>query len=216
MDGDRIGLVVERLEERVSRLESRAHADYRQLAADIQELKTAVGVLGVKVDERSVPRHLHLVAQEPREAIRRAKRRAAARSRDDSGGRNGEAFVTIVSVVASAIGLFLALRADIGKRIDRTEERIDRVEDRLGKRIDRVEDRARADRLEFVAEISQMKTSVSAQIAELNATVSAQTTELKTAVGVLGAKLDERSAPQRLVVQEPRADYKEPEDGPDA
>ncbi len=65
MDGDRIGLVVERLEERVSRLESRAHADYRQLAADIQELKTAVGVLGVKVDERSVPRHLHLVAQEP-------------------------------------------------------------------------------------------------------------------------------------------------------
>ena len=117
--------------------------------------------------------------------------------------------MTIVSVVASAIGLFLALRADIGKRIDR-------VEDRLGKRIDRVEDRARADRLEFVAEISQMKTSVSAQIAELNATVSAQTTELKTAVGVLGAKLDERSAPQRLVVQEPRADYKEPEDGPDA
>ena len=138
-----------------------------------------------------------------------------------------DAFVTIFSVVGSAIGLFLALRADIGKRIGR-------VEDRLGKRIDRVEDRARADRLEFVAEISRMKTSVSAQIAELtkavgaqfaelNATVSAQTTELKTAVGILGAKLDERSEPQRLVVQEPRGDYKagdgpedEPEDGPEA
>ena len=141
-----------------------------------------------------------------------------------------ETFVTIFSVVGSAIGLFLALRADIGKRIDRTEERIDRVEDRLGRRIDRVEDRARADHLELVAEIGQIKTSVSAQIAELtkavsaqiaelNATVSAQTTELKTAVGILGTKLDERSAPQRLVLQEPRADYKagdEPEDGPEA
>ena len=123
-----------------------------------------------------------------------------------------EAFVTIFSVVGSAIGLFLALRADIGKRIDR-------VEGRLGKRIDRVEDQARADRLELVAEIGQLKTAVSAQIAELNATVSAQTTELKTAVGILGTKLDERSAPQRLVVQEPRADYKagdEPEDGSEA
>ena len=112
-----------------------------------------------------------------------------------------EAFVTIFSVVGSAIGLFLALRADIGKRIDRVErrigQRIDRVEEGLGQRIDRVEDRARADHLEVVTEIG----------------------ELKTAVGVLGAKLDERSAPQRLVVQEPRADYKagdEPEDGPDA
>ena len=141
-----------------------------------------------------------------------------------------EAFVTIFSVVGSAIGLFLALRADIGKRINRTEERIDRVEDRLGRRIDRVEDRARADHLELVAEIGRLKTSVGAQIAEMNATVGAQiaemnatvgaqTTELKTAVGVLGAKLDERSAPQRLVVQEPHSDYKagdEPEDGPDA
>ena len=123
-----------------------------------------------------------------------------------------EAFVTIFSVVGSAIGLFLALRADIGKRIDRVErrigqridrveeglgQRIDRVEEGLGKRTDRVEDRARADHLELVAEIG----------------------ELKTAVGVLGAKLDERSAPRRLVVQEPRADYKagdEPEDGPEA
>ena len=130
-----------------------------------------------------------------------------------------EAFVTIFSVVGSAIGLFLALRADISKRINRTEERIDRVEDRLGRRIDRVEDRARADHLELVAEIGRLKTSVGAQIAEMNATVGAQTTELKTAVGVLGAKLDERSAPQRLVVQEPHSDYKagdEPEDGPDA
>ena len=143
-------------------------------------------------------------------------------------------FVTIFSVVGSAIGLFLALRADIGKRIDRVErrigqridrveeglgqridrveeglgqridrveeglgQRIDRVEEGLGKRTDRVEDRARADHLELVAEIG----------------------ELKTAVGVLGAKLDERSAPQRLVVQEPRGDYKagdEPEDDPEA
>ena len=111
------------------------------------------------------------------------------------------------------------MRADIGKRIDRTEERIDRVGGRLGKRIDRVEDQARADRLELVAEISQLKTSVSAHIADLKAAVSAQTAELKTAVSVLGTKLDERSVPQRLVVQEPRADYKagdEPEDGSEA
>ena len=94
-------------------------------------------------------------------------------------------FVTIVSVVGSAVGLFLALRADLGKRIDRVEARIDRVEDR-----------ARADHQGLVGEIS----------------------ELKTAVSVLDAKLDERSAPQRLAVQELPADYSaddEPEGGPE-
>ena len=90
-------------------------------------------------------------------------------------------FVTIVSVVGSAVGLFLALRADLGKRIDRVEARIDRVEDR-----------ARADHQGLVGEISELKTAVS---------------ELKTAVSVLDAKLDERSAPQRLAVQELPADY---------
>lgn len=123
-------------------------------------------------------------------------------------------FVTIVSVVGSAVGLFLALRADLGKRIDRVEEglgrridrveeRIDRVEEGLGKRIDqveeriaRVEDRARADHQGLVAEIGK----------------------LTTAVGVLDAKIDERSAPQRLAVQELPGDYSaddDPESGPE-
>ena len=107
-----------------------------------------------------------------------------------------DAFVTIVSVVGSAIGIVLALRADIGKRIDRVEKRIDRVEEglgrrisevdqSLGRRIDRVEDRARADHRELVAEIGKVKTAVS----------------------VLATKLDERSTPRRLVV--------EPESGQD-
>ena len=114
-----------------------------------------------------------------------------------------DTFVTIFSVVGSAIGLFLAVRADIAKRIDRVEKRIDRVdhrtdrveqslgqridevEQRLGKRIDRVEEQARADHKEVVAEIG----------------------ELKTAVSVVSAKLDERSSPRRLVIQEPPADY---------
>ena len=118
-----------------------------------------------------------------------------------------DAFLTIVSVIGSAIGIVLALRADIGRRIDRLEkrtkeghqalgQRIDRVEEGLGQRIDRVEDRARADHQALVAEIGGVKTAVS----------------------VLGAKLDERSAPQRLVVQEPPGAYTasdEPEDGPE-
>lgn len=94
-----------------------------------------------------------------------------------------DSFVTVVSVVGSAVGLFLAL----GRRIDRVEkglgERIDRVEGRLGKRIDRVEDRFK------------------------------QIRELKTAVSVLDAKLDERSVPQRLAVQELPADYSVGDEG---
>ena len=134
-----------------------------------------------------------------------------------------DVFLTIVSVVGSAIGVVLVLRADIGKRIDRVEKRIDRVEEGLGqridrveeglgrrirevdqglgRRIDRVEDRARTDHQELVTEIGKVKTAVS----------------------VLGTKLDERSAPRRLVVQEPAGDYavgEEPEggqeDGPEA
>ena len=105
-------------------------------------------------------------------------------------------FVTIVSVVGSAVGLFLALRADLGKRIDRVEEGLGRRIDRVEERIDRVEDRARADHQGLVAEIG----------------------ELKTAVGVLDAKIDERSAPQRLAVQELPGDYSaddDPESGPE-
>ena len=127
-----------------------------------------------------------------------------------------DAFLTIVSVVGSAIGIVLALRADIGKRIDRVEkrlgQRIDQVEEGLGqrirevdqglgRRIDRVEDRARTDHQELVTEIGKVKTAVS----------------------VLGTKLDERSAPRRLVVQEPAGDYAVgeeteggQEDGPEA
>ena len=96
-----------------------------------------------------------------------------------------DTFVTIFSVVGSAIGLFLAVRADIAKRIDRLEDRTDRVEER-----------ARADHKEVVAAIS----------------------ELKTAVSVVSAKLDERSSPRRLVIQEPPADYPvddESEDDPE-
>lgn len=99
----------------------------------------------------------------------------------------------------------------------------------LGRRIDRLEDRTRADHLKLVAEISQLKTSVSAQIAEMKTAVdaqigklktamSAQTAELNAAVGVLGTKLDERSAPHQLVVQEPPGDYTvddESEGGPE-
>ena len=114
-----------------------------------------------------------------------------------------DAFVTIVSVVGSAIGIVLALRADIGRRIDRLEKGMKEGNQALGQRIDRVEDRARADHLELVAEIGGVKTEIG---------------ELKTAVSVLDAKLDERSAPQRLVVQEPPGLYTpddEPEDGPE-
>ena len=96
-----------------------------------------------------------------------------------------DVFVTIVSVVVSVAGLLLALRADIGKRIDR------------------VEGRARADHQELVAEVGKVKTAVS---------------ELKTAVAVVSTKLDERSAPQRLIVQEPPGEYtvgNEPEGGPE-
>ena len=96
-----------------------------------------------------------------------------------------DAFVTIVSVVVSVAGLLLALRADIGKRIDR------------------VEGRARADHQELVAEVGKVKTAVS---------------EVKTAVAVVSTKLDERSAPQRLIVQEPPGEYtvgNEPEGGPE-
>ena len=111
-----------------------------------------------------------------------------------------DAFLTIVSVVGSAIGVVLVLRADIGKRIDRVERRlgrrIDRLEEGLGQRIsevghslgrclDRVEDRARTDHQELITDIGKVKTAVS----------------------VLGTKLDERSAPRRLVVQEPAGDY---------
>ena len=46
----------ERLEKRIDRVDDRTHADYRQLVKDISELKTAVRVLGVKLDERSAPR----------------------------------------------------------------------------------------------------------------------------------------------------------------
>lgn len=135
-----------------------------------------------------------------------------------------DTFVTIFFVVGSAIGVFLAVRADFGSRSDRVargfnrfkdtdrakdgfdegtngiekslrqridhvekslRQRIDRVEENFRKRIDRVEERARADHKEVVAAIS----------------------ELKTAVGILNVKLEERSSPRRLPIQDPPADY---------
>lgn len=129
-----------------------------------------------------------------------------------------DAFITIVSVVGSVAGLLLALRADIGRRIDRFEERAKERDQALGQRIDRLEDRTRADHLKLVAEINELKTAVATQIAELKAAVSAQIAKLTTAVSVVDAKLDERSAPQGLVVKEPPGDYAaddEPEGGPE-
>ena len=107
-----------------------------------------------------------------------------------------DAFITVVSVVGSVAGLLLALRADIGRRIDRLEERAKERDQALGKRFDRLEDRTRVDHQELVAEIGQ----------------------LKTAVSVIDAKLDERSSPQHLVVKEPPGDYaagNEPEGDPE-
>ena len=140
-----------------------------------------------------------------------------------------DAFIIIVSVVGSVAGLLLALRADIGRRIDRFEERAKERDQALGQRIDRFEDRTRADHLKLVAEINELKTDVGAQInelktamatqiAELKAVVSAQIAKLTTAVSVVDAKLDERSAPQGLVVKEPPGEYAaddEPEGGPE-
>lgn len=124
-----------------------------------------------------------------------------------------DAFVTIVSVVVSVAGLHLALRADIGKRIDRLEKRTkegfqaleERITERhqaleertkerhqtLGQRIDRLEERSRADHQALAAEISGLATEISG---------------LKASVSALGAKLDERSAPRALVVQEEPVD----------
>ena len=129
-----------------------------------------------------------------------------------------DAFITIVSVVGSVAGLLLALRADLGSRIDRLEERTKERDQALGQRIDRLEDRTRADHLKLVAEINELKTAMATQIAELKAAVSAQIAKLTTAVSVVDAKLDERSAPQGLVVKEPPGDYAaddEPEGGPE-
>ena len=129
-----------------------------------------------------------------------------------------DTFITVISVVVSVAGLLLALRADIGKRIDRVErrlgqridwvedglgkridrvedglgKRIDRVEDGLGKRIDRVEGRARADHQQLVAEVGEVKTAVN---------------EVLTAVTAVSNKLDERSSPRALMVQESHQDY---------
>ena len=136
-----------------------------------------------------------------------------------------DAFVTIFSVVGSAIGLFLAVRADIGRRIDRVEKRIDRVDHRtdrieqsLGQRIDRVEqslgqhiDRVeqslgqRTDRVE--ENLGQRIDRVEEQARADHKEVVAEIGELKTAVSIVNAKLDERSSPRRLVIQEPPADY---------
>ena len=129
-----------------------------------------------------------------------------------------DAFITIVSVVGSVAGLLLALRADIGRRIDRFEERTKERDQALGQRIDRLADRTRDDHLKLVAEINELKTAMATQIAELKAAVSAQIAKLTTAVSVVDAKLDERSAPQGLVVKEPPGEYAaddEPEGGPE-
>ena len=147
-----------------------------------------------------------------------------------------ETFLTIVSVVGSVIGLFLALRADLGRRIDRVEERIDRVEENLGQRIDRVEESLgqRIDRVEesLGQRIDRVEESLGQRIDRVEERIDrvedraradhqalvAEIGEVKTAVSVLGAKLDERSAPQRLAVQEIPGDYSvgdEPESGPE-
>ena len=69
---------------------------------------------------------------------------------------------------------------------------MDETAERLEKRIDRVDDRTHADYRQLVKDISEVKTAVS---------------ELTTAVSVLGVKLDERSAPRRLVLQKAAGGY---------
>ena len=152
-----------------------------------------------------------------------------------------DTFITVISVVVSVAGLLLALRADIGKRIDRVErrlgQRIDRVEDGLGKRIDRVEGRARADHQKLVAEVGELKAEVGeaktavgeakTAVSEVKTAVGEMKTavsEVKTAVTAVSTKLDERSSLRPLMVQESQQDYavqdqpdgssEAPEDGP--
>ena len=128
-----------------------------------------------------------------------------------------DTFITVISVVVSVAGLLLALRADIGKRIDRVErrlgQRIDRVEDGLGKRIDRVEGRARSDHQKLVAEVGELKAEVGeakTAVGEAKTAVSEVKTavsEVKTALTAVSTKLDERSSPRALMVQESHQDY---------
>lgn len=144
-----------------------------------------------------------------------------------------DTFVTVVTVVASAAGLFWALRTDLGKRIDRVKDdliqRIDTVKDDLGRRIDKVEkdlikridtvkddlgrriDMVKGDlgqRVDTVKEdlgqrINRQADRAHADHKELVAKIG----EVQTAVRVLDGKLEERSSPRRLMVQEPSASY---------
>ena len=166
-----------------------------------------------------------------------------------------DTFVMVITVVGAAAGLFWALRADLGKRIDKVEEglgkRIDKVEHGLGQRIDKVEEDL-GRRIDKVKEglgrrIDEVKEDLGRRIDKVKEglirridkveqglgqridrqgdrahadqkNLAAEISELKTAVGVLNAKLDERSSPQRLVVEEPPGNYvaKTPESDPEA
>lgn len=147
-----------------------------------------------------------------------------------------DAFVTIVSVVASVAGLHLALRADIGKRIDRLEKRtkegFQALEERIAERHQTLEDSTKERHQAFEDSIKERHQAFEERTKErhqalhdrigrleernradhqaLAAEVSGLATEiggLKASVSALGAKLDERSVPRALVVQE------EPRDG---
>ena len=199
-----------------------------------------------------------------------------------------DTFVMVITVVGAAAGLFWALRADLGKRIDKVEEglgkRIDKVEHGLGQRIDKVEEDlgGRIDKVKesLIRRIDKVEEDLGRRIDKVKEglirridkveqglgqridkgdqglgqriekgdqdlgqridkveqglgqridrqgdrahadqkNLAAEISELKTAVGVLNAKLDERSSPQRLVVEEPPGNYvaKTPESDPEA
>ena len=144
-----------------------------------------------------------------------------------------DTFVMVITVVGAAAGLFWALRADLGRRIDKVEEglgkRIDKVEHGLGQRIDKVKEGLirRIDKVEqgLGQRIDKGDQGLGQRIDRQGdrahadqKNLAAEISELKTAVSVLNAKLDERSSPQRLVVEEPPGNYvaRTPESDPEA
>lgn len=135
-----------------------------------------------------------------------------------------DAFITIVSVVVSVTGLHLALRADIAKRIDRleqrtqdrhqaleesTQERHQALEERIQERYNSLEERTRERYQALEERTLERHQALVKRIDRLedwtrtsHQQLATEISGLKAAVRALGAKLDERSAPQPLVVRE--------------
>ena len=141
-----------------------------------------------------------------------------------------DTFVMVITVVGAAAGLFWALRADLGRRIDKVEEglgkRIDKVEHGLGQRIDKVKEGLirRIDKLEqgLGQRIDKLGQDLGQRIDRQGdrahadqKNLATEISELKTAVSVLNAKLDERSSQQRIhLAKTLGSDPEAPEDDP--